>query len=162
LDYNIFSNNIAIQDLTPLFVSYPMAALNQTKDIAPTGLKFRAIPQRAIKGDTRIGEPETFTIAREQTDVNDAFIVNGTRNDLPHNNKALLWIQMDKMSHALGQARTCDSCHSSDAQVAESSYTYANNKDVQQPFTGSYTIIADADGMRFENRSNKGVKSAFD
>nr|WP_320116809.1 cytochrome c3 family protein [uncultured Desulfuromonas sp.] len=136
---------------------YPMAALNQTKDVAPTGLKFRAIPQRTIKGNTRIGEPETFTIAREQTDVNDAFIVNGTRNDLPHNNKALLWIQMDKMSHALGQARTCDSCHTSHAQVAESNYTYANNKDVQQPFTGSYTIVADADGMRFENMQNSTI-----
>ncbi|MDY0185439.1 MAG: cytochrome c3 family protein [Desulfuromonadaceae bacterium] len=130
---------------------YPMAALNQAKDVAPTGLKFRAIPQRTIKGDTRIGEPETFTIAREQTDVNDAFIVTGTRDDLPHNNKALLWIQMDKMSHALGAARSCASCHTSHAQVAESNFTYANDKDVEQPFTGSYTIIADAEGMRFEN-----------
>lgn len=130
---------------------YPMAALNQTEDVEPSGLKFRAIPQRTIQGDTRIGEPKTFTVAREQTDVNDAFIVNGTRDDLPQNNKALLWIQMDKMSHALGEARTCDSCHSSYAQTAESNFTYASKKDVQQPFTGSYKVIADADGIRFEN-----------
>ncbi len=130
---------------------YPMAALNQSKEVEPTGLKFRAIPERTIQGHTRIGEPETFTIAREQTDVNDAFIVMGTRNDLPKNNNALLWIQMDKMSHALGEARSCASCHTRSAQVAESTFTYANSNDVMQPFSGSYTIVADADGMRFEN-----------
>jgi hypothetical protein len=130
---------------------YPMAALNQSKDVEPTGLKFRAIPERTIKGHTRIGEPETFTIAREQTDVNDAFIIMGTRDDLPENNKALLWIQMDKMSHALGKARNCESCHRSNAQVAESTFTYANPNDVAQPFSGSYTIVADENGMRFEN-----------
>ncbi|MDY0212661.1 MAG: hypothetical protein RBR06_06620 [Desulfuromonadaceae bacterium] len=106
----------------------------------------------AYKGQaTARTEIGTMPLEPSGQHVNDAFIVTGTRDDLPQNNKALLWIQMDKMSHALGEARSCASCHTSHAQVAESNFTFANNKDVQQPFTGSYTIIADAEGMRFEN-----------
>lgn len=128
---------------------YPMAVMNQNKNVEATGLRFRAIPERTIKGKTELGEPETFTVARGVTDVNDAFIINGTRSDLPGNNKALLWIQMDKMSHGLGEARECDSCHASKSQVSRSEFIFASKKDVKKPFTGSYTMIADAKGMRF-------------
>ncbi len=131
---------------------YPMAVLNQTRDLAPTGLLFRAIPQRSIPGDPRIGEPLTFEVSRSVTEVNDAYIVVGTRNDLPGGNKAILWIQMDKLSHALGKPRSCGSCHDSKTQLGRSEWRYFEERDVTRPFTGSYTIVADRNGIRFTNQ----------
>lgn len=139
---------------------YPMAVLNQTGEIGPTGLLFRAIPERKIKGNTRIGEPEFFNIARGAGDVNDAVIVKGTRGDLPSGNKAILWIQIDKMSHALGKARECNSCHASHDQVAHSVYTYDDDKNVTEPFTGSYKVVADKKGIRFLEMKNSEIKPA--
>lgn len=128
---------------------YPMAVLNQTKELGPTGLLFRSIPKRTIPGNVRIGEPPTFEVSRTANDVNDAFIVVGTRSDLPSGNKAILWIQMDKLSHGLGKARGCGTCHDSHAQVGKSAWSYFEGKDVTRPFAGSYTVTADRNGIRF-------------
>ncbi|MHB8988583.1 MAG: cytochrome c3 family protein [Desulfobulbia bacterium] len=130
---------------------YPMAVMNQTKELKPTGLLFRAIPKRKIPGNPRIGEPLTFEVARKATDVNDAFIVVGTRSDLPSGNKAILWVQMDKLSHAMGKPRDCGSCHDSHAQVGKSEWSYFEDKDVTKSFAGSYTITADKNGLRFSD-----------
>lgn len=130
---------------------YPMAVLNQTNELGPTGLLFRAIPKRTLPGNPRIGEPLTFEVARSATDVNDAYIVVGTRNDLPSGNKAILWIQMDKLSHALGKPRSCGSCHDSKVQVGKSEWSFFEDRDVTKPFKGSYTVIADKNGIRFTN-----------
>ncbi|MCM0082279.1 cytochrome c3 family protein [Geomonas sp. Red32] len=130
---------------------YPMAVLNQTTDLGPTGLLFRSIPTRTIAGNVRIGEPPAFEVSRAATDVNDAFIVVGTRDDLPTGNKAILWVQMDKMSHALGKPRGCSTCHDSHAQVGKSEWSYFEGKDVTKPFKGSYTVTADKDGIRFSD-----------
>lgn len=86
------------------------------------------------------------------TDVNDAFIIVGTRNDLPSGNKAILWVQMDKLSHAMGKPRSCESCHDSHAQVGTSEWNYFEAKDVTKPFKGSYTVTADKNGIRFSNQ----------
>ena len=139
---------------------YPMAVLNQKKELAPSGLMFRAIPERKIQGNTAIGEPEFFSVSRGFSDVNDAVIVAGTRSDLPSGNKAILWVQIDKMSHALGQGRACKSCHGSKAQVAHSSYEYFDEKNVTEKFSGSYTLIADRDGLRFTDMKNSEIKPA--
>lgn len=139
---------------------YPMAVLNQQKDVKPSGLLFRAIPERKIRGNTDIGEPEFFSIVRGFADVNDAVIVNGTRSDLPSGNKAILWVQIDKMSHALGKGRGCKSCHASEAQVSHSSYEYFDEKNVTEKFTGSYTVVADRDGIRFTDMKNTEIKPA--
>jgi len=128
---------------------YPMAVLNQTRELGPTGLLFRAIPQRTVPGNPNIGEPPTFDVARLATDVNDAYIVVGTRNDLPGGNKAILWIQMDKLSHAMGKPRSCASCHDSKAQTGRSEWTFFEERDVIKPFKGSYKITADKNGIRF-------------
>ncbi len=130
---------------------YPMAVLNQTRELGPTGLLFRAIPQRTVPGNPRIGEPVTFEVARSATDVNDALIVVGTRNDLPSGNKAILWIQMDKLSHAMGKPRTCGTCHDTKAQVGKSVWRFFEDRDVTKPFAGSYTLTADKNGIRFSN-----------
>ncbi|CAH2032005.1 cytochrome C [Trichlorobacter ammonificans] len=130
---------------------YPMAVLNQTRELGPTGLLFRAIPQKTVPGNPRIGEPLTFEVARAATDVNDAYIVVGTRNDLPGGNKAILWIQMDKLSHAMGTPRSCGSCHDSKAQVGKSEWSFFEDRDVTKPFKGSYTVTADKNGIRFSD-----------
>lgn len=128
---------------------YPMAVLNQTRTLAPGKLQFRAIPQRSIPGNPAIAEPPTFNVHRTTGDVNDAYIAVGTRNDLPSGNKAILWIQMDKLSHAMGKARTCGTCHDSHAQVSKSEWSFYEQKDVKEPFAGSYTVTADRNGIRF-------------
>ena len=130
---------------------YPMAVLNQTVEVGPTGLLFRSIPKRSVPGNVRIGEPPAFEVSRSVTDVNDAFIIVGTRNDLPSGNKAILWVQMDKLSHALGEPRGCATCHDSHAQVGKSEWSYFEAKDVTKPFKGSYTVTADKNGIRFSD-----------
>ena len=139
---------------------YPMAILNQKKELKPSGLLFRSIPERKIKGNTEIGEPDFFSVSRSAADVNDAFIVNGTRSDLPSGNKAILWVQIDKMSHALGKGRDCESCHASKAQVSHSTYEYFDEKNVTEKFTGSYTVSADKNGIRFTDMKNSEIKPA--
>lgn len=139
---------------------YPMAIMNQSGDVSPSKLLFRSIPERKLKGNTKIGEPEFFSVARGASDVNDAFIIVGTRNDFPSNNKALLWIQIDKMSHALGKARECKSCHASKAQVSHSTYTFFEERDVLESFSGSYTVVADEKGIRFLDMKNTEIKPA--
>lgn len=128
---------------------YPMAVMNQTAELGPSGLLFRSIPKRTIPGNPSIGEPLTFEVARAATDVNDAFIIVGTRNDLPSANKAILWVQMDKLSHAIGKPRNCGSCHDSHDQVGKSVWSYFEDKDVTKPFKGSYTVVAGKKGIRF-------------
>jgi len=128
---------------------YPMAVLNQTMELGPTGLLFRSIPKTTVPGNVRIGEPPAFEVSRTVTDVNDAFIVVGTRSDLPSANKAILWVQMDKLSHAMGKARGCGTCHDSHTQVGNSQWSYFEATDVTQPFKGSYKVIADQNGIRF-------------
>jgi hypothetical protein len=128
---------------------YPMAVMNQTSELAPSGLLFRSIPKRTLPGNPAIGEPLTFEVARAATDVNDAFIIVGTRSDLPSGNKAILWVQMDKLSHAVGKPRNCGSCHDSHEQVGKSEWSYFEDKDVTKPFKGSYTVVAGKNGIRF-------------
>ncbi|MBI2355152.1 MAG: cytochrome c3 family protein [Deltaproteobacteria bacterium] len=128
---------------------YPMAVMNQTGELGPTGLLFRSIPKRTVPGNPKLGEPSSFEAVREVSEVNDAYIGVGTRSDLPTGNKTILWIQMEKLSHAMGKPRGCGSCHDSHAQVGKSQWSYFEERDVTKPFKGSYTITADKDGMRF-------------
>ncbi|MGE4580546.1 MAG: cytochrome c3 family protein [Desulfuromonadales bacterium] len=137
---------------------YPMAVLNQKHGLEPTGVVFRAIPSRQIEAQPAIGEVEGFTVARTATETNDAFIITGTRSELPGNGKTILWIQMDKISHALGYGRDCEGCHASHAQRAFSTFRYGDSRNVSEPFTGSYQIVADEKGLRFENLKYGDIK----
>ncbi|WP_136513012.1 cytochrome c3 family protein [Geomonas edaphica] len=132
---------------------YPMAVMNQTMELAPTGLLFREIPKRQVPGNTAIGEPSSFEAVRGARDVNDAYIGVGTRGGLPSGNKAILWVQMDKMSHAIGKARGCGTCHDSAVQVGKSAWNYFEKTDVKKAFKGSYTVLADKDGLRFTDQT---------
>ncbi len=136
---------------------YPMAVLNQKKGLDPTGVVFREIPSRLIPAQPDVGEETAFTVSRKATQTNDALIIAGTRDELP-GGKAILWIQMDKISHALGYGRDCEGCHASHAQQAISDFRYGDSRNVTAPFTGSYRIIADEKGMRFENLHTTDIK----
>jgi hypothetical protein len=128
---------------------YPMAVLNQKKSLEPGGVQYRAIPKRTIPGDASLGQPASFIVERTDSQTSDALIINGTRSDLPGGHKAILWIQMDKISHALGPARDCDSCHASHAQSAATQFSYWDKRNVTTPIIGSYKVVADRKGMRF-------------
>lgn len=130
---------------------YPMAVMNQTQELKPTGLLFRSVPKMTIPGNPKIGEPASFEAVRKASEVNDAYIGVGTRNDLPSGNKTILWIQIEKLSHAMGKPRSCGSCHDSHSQVGKSEWSYFEDRDVKKPFKGSYTITADKNGMRFSD-----------
>jgi hypothetical protein len=128
---------------------YPMGVMNIKHDVKPTGLLLREIEKTTVKGNTKIGEPESFVVERTPDQVNDMYIINGTFGKLAKNSKMLAWIQMDKMSHAINKGRDCESCHSSHDQVASSWYTYDNSADTKKPFNGSYTIKGTKDGLFF-------------
>jgi hypothetical protein len=106
-----------------------------------------------VKGNAKIGEKD-FTVERKPDEVNDMYIMNGT-SKLKKNSKMLAWIQMDKMSHSIGKARNCESCHSSHDQIATSWWTYDNMNDVKKTFNGSYTIKATKKGLFFTDWKNE-------
>jgi len=97
-------------------------------------------------------------VERKADQVNDMYIITGTHDGFGKNNKMLAWIQMDKMSHSIGEARDCESCHSSHEQNFTSWYTYNNANDVKKPFNGSYTIKADKNGLTFDNFTNSKIE----
>ncbi len=136
---------------------YPMGTMNIDTPVKATGLLLRSIPETTVKGQERLGEPTSFTVARTPEQINDMYIINGTFKGLGENDPMLGWIQLDKMSHAIGRGRACDSCHGSHEQVSTSWYTYANQNDVQQPFSGSYTLKATRDGLFFSEFTNSEI-----
>jgi len=105
-------------------------------------LLLRDIPKTTVKGNTSIGQPETFEVERSADEVNDMYIITGLYGGYKTNDKMLAWIQMDKMSHSVGEARDCASCHASHEQKATSWYTFDLANAVKKPFSGSYTMVA--------------------
>lgn len=137
---------------------YPMGVMNINKDVAPTKLMLRTINKTIIDGNTAIGEPAKIEVERKADEVNDMYIITGTHKGFGNNDKMMTWIQMDKMSHALGKARNCESCHASHTQKMTSWYAYGKPTDVKKPFYGSYTITAGKDGITFDNFTNSKVE----
>jgi len=139
---------------------YPMVALNQ-KNALPAGkVTYRAIPRRIIAGNVGIGEPKSFTVERTASQTNDAYIPAGSRTDLPGGRRAILWIQMDKISHALSVARNCKTCHASHAQRAVSNFRFFDTRYVTAPVIASYKVVADKQGLRFEDFKYTPIKPA--
>lgn len=82
---------------------------------------------------------------RERT--KDAYGYVGQFGGLPENNRALLWLQIDKLSHQLGKSRSCDSCHATTdgRQTRQVRWEYSGEGTF--PFNGSHTVIADRTGL---------------
>lgn len=130
---------------------YPMGVMNMKVEAPKTGLTPRIIPKTTIKGVTEIGQPESFIVERKADQVNDFYISLGNFSGFEDNDNMSAWIQMDKMSHGIGKARDCQSCHSSHDQVAYSDFKFDVANVVKKPFTGSYTIKVGKDGITFSD-----------
>ncbi len=109
---------------------FPMAVMNQKASPFKPGLHWRY--------------PSDLPDMKR---TDDAWGYVGLIGGLPENNKALLWIQMDKMSHKLGKSRSCDSCHASldGAQLQKVTWEYSDPGAF--PFNGSHEVLADRNGL---------------
>ncbi|AJE02322.1 cytochrome c3 family protein [Geobacter pickeringii] len=131
--YGIMVDPILIRDQRGRWIPvkpFPMAVMNVKAAALEPGLHWRW--------------PATLPDL-ERTD--DAFGYVGLVGGLPENNKALLWIQMDKVSHKYGTPRPCDSCHGSadGAQRREVNWEFTDAGAL--PFSGRQTVVADARGL---------------
>ncbi len=86
-------------------------------------------------------------------ETRDAYYVVGTFDDLPSNNKHLLWVEFQESSHPMGRSRSCESCHENETQRSLSEWEFYDS-DGAEPFRGRHTIIADRKGLRFVDMSN--------
>ncbi|MBJ6727391.1 cytochrome c3 family protein [Geomesophilobacter sediminis] len=109
---------------------FPMAVMNQKTAPFKPGLHWRY----------PLDLPEL-----KRTD--DAWGYVGLFGGLPENNKALLWIQMDKLSHKIGKSRSCVSCHDTPdgAQIQQVTWEFGDPGAL--PFTGSHQVVADRTGL---------------
>jgi len=118
---------------------FPMAVMNQKNAPYTPGLQWR-FPKEL---------PDL-----QRTD--DAWAYVGLFGGMPENNNALIWIQMDKLSHKYGKSRSCDSCHA-DLQGRQRQHVAWEYSDPGAfPFQGSHLVIGDKSGLFIkEMRSEK-------
>jgi hypothetical protein len=109
---------------------FPMAVMNQKTSPFKPGLHWRY----------PLDLPDL-----KRTD--DAWGYVGLFGGLPENNNALLWIQMDKMSHKLGKSRSCDSCHGAPDGDQRQKVTWEYSDPGAFPFNGSHEVLANRNGL---------------
>ncbi len=83
----------------------------------------------------------------------DAYYIIGTFDDLPSDNKHLLWMEIEQAAHPYQKARDCQSCHKSEVQVSYSQWEFFD-EDGAKPFKGQHRIVADSKGLRIEDLKN--------
>jgi hypothetical protein len=120
---------------------FPMAVMNQKTSPYKPGLHWRY----------PLDLPDL-----KRTD--DAWGYVGLFGGLPENNKALLWIQMDKMSHKLGKSRSCDSCHATPdgSQLQKVSWEYSDPGAL--PFNGSHEVLANRTGLFIKGMQSEKIE----
>ena len=131
--YGIMKEPILIKDQRGRWIPvkpYPMAVLNQKGADFKPGLHWRYPAEL----------PDL-----ERTD--DAWGYVGLFDGLPENNKALLWIQMDKLSHKYGASRSCDSCHASRSGEQRQEVRWDFGDAGALPFNGRHTVLASGEGL---------------
>ncbi len=106
---------------------FPHSVGHISKDVAPTGIKFRW----------------------QNAETRDMYAIIGTFDGLPSANKHLLWLQIEEVSHPIGKARQCRDCHHK-SQISVSSWKYEDTQGAE-PFSGGYKIIADGKGLRIQD-----------
>jgi hypothetical protein len=77
---------------------------------------------------------------------NDSYAITGLAravDDKDHD--AMVWLNLDRVAHALGKARPCEDCHSGASQVIMVKFSGGSYKDVED---GEYKIEADTTGLR--------------
>lgn len=104
-----------------------------------------------IKKDVPPSPEVLFRWPRGET--RDAYYIVGTFDNLPDNNKHLLWVEFQQAAHPFGKARSCGSCHDSERQESFSRWEFYDY-DGSEPFTGSHRIVGDSKGLRFMEMKN--------
>ncbi len=141
--YGIMKDPILVRDQHGRWIPvkpFPMAVLNQKEADFKPGLYWR-YPAKL---------PDL-----ERTD--DAWGYVGLFGGLPEDNNALLWIQMDKMSHKYGKSRTCESCHASATGEQRQEISWEFSDAGAFPFTGRHTVIADKNGLFIKDMKADGM-----
>jgi hypothetical protein len=94
---------------------------------------------------------------------NDAFAVTALVRNLDERDQSvMLWLNADRVAHATGASRSCDSCHASTSQRIRTVFEGGSYKDVED---GEYEITADRKGLRigaFRNRETGKIPAALE
>lgn len=131
----VLSQPILIKDQRGRWIPvkpYPMAVMNQKEAPFKLGLYWRY--------------PDTLP---DELRTDDAWAFTGLHGGMVGNNKALTWIQMEKLSHKLGKARSCDSCHGEQlngTQMQKAAWTYDGPG--AEPFKGSHSVVASKNSLK--------------
>lgn len=131
--YGYLSEPVLLRDQQGRWIPvkpFPMAVMNQKSSPFEPGLHWRYPPDL----------PDL-----KRTD--DAWGYVGLFGGMPDNNKALLWIQMDKMSHKLGKSRSCDSCHGFPDGSQQQKVSWEYSDPGAFPFNGSHEVFANRSGL---------------
>ncbi|MCX8030966.1 MAG: cytochrome c3 family protein [Thermodesulfovibrionales bacterium] len=78
--------------------------------------------------------------------VKDAYYIIGTES-IGNNDKHLLWLEIQQISHPYGKSRKCDSCHQPE-QISLSTWHYEDEQGVKETFSGGYKIVANKEGLK--------------
>lgn len=113
---------------------FPMAVLNQKAAKFKPGLHWRWPKDLPDLGRT-----------------DDAWGYVGLVSGLPENNQALLWVQMDKLSHKLGPSRPCASCHELPGNEQRQTVEWEFSDQGALPFSGSHTVVGGKKGLSIRN-----------
>lgn len=85
---------------------------------------------------------------------NDSYAVTRLLRNLDEKDRnAMAWLNLDRVAHATGKARNCESCHASRAQRIAVTFAGGSYKDVED---GEYTIVADSQGLRIVDLKDTG------
>jgi len=142
--YGIMKEPILIRDQKGRWIPvkpFPMAAMNQKESGQKPGLHWRW--------------PATLPDL-ERTD--DAWGYVGLFGGLPENNKALLWIQMDKVSHKLGKSRSCASCHELAGDEQRQLVIWEYSDAGALPFNGSHRVVAGKNGLTIREMKSEKIE----
>lgn len=142
--YGVMKDPILIRDQKGRWIPvkpFPMAVLNQKESSLKPGLHWRW-PKEL---------PDL-----QRTD--DAYGLVGLFGGLPENNNALLWIQMDKVSHKYGKSRPCASCHASPEGEQRQLVKWDFSDAGALPFSGSHTVVADKSGLAIAGLTSEPIE----
>ena len=131
--YGVMKEPILLRDQKGRWIPvkpFPMAVLNQKQSELKPGLHWR-------------WPKELPDLQRSD----DAWGYVGLFDGLPENNRALLWIQMDKVSHKYGKSRSCASCHDLPGGEQRQQVNWDFGDAGAMPFSGSHSVIAGSRGL---------------
>ena len=94
-----------------------------------------------IKRDVK---PTRGVVFRQKT--RDGYAITGVVDALPADNKAMMWVDVEKVSHGISGARSCESCHSKEQRM-RIKWSFGMPQFVTQPFKGELETVANSSGL---------------